>query len=117
VVSFKSGVKKNVFWGTGNIEGGLYTKYILDVFTVLRSMDTSPEIKRLVDKLSPLTGPSTNQAKYEAILQRKSYDHHCFLECVRLRLDRDRGVHAVCSVQENAYNTFAHMLSHTYHTK
>jgi hypothetical protein len=111
MVSFKTGVKKKLLFGY-RYEGGLSGR-----FHSLRSMNPSPEIKRLVDKLSPLTGPSTNQAKYEAILQRKKYDHHCFLECVRLRLDRDRGVHAVCSVQENAYNTFAHMLSHTYPAK
>jgi hypothetical protein len=80
-------------------------------------MDTSPEIKRLVTKLTPLpSGTGTNQAKYEAILERKRYDHYCFMECVRLRLDPKRGADIVSSVQCTADKTFAHMLEHTYST-
>jgi hypothetical protein len=80
-------------------------------------MDTSIEIKRLVNKISPLPEGSTNQAKYQAILERKSYDHYCFLECVRLRLSPVLEEDAVSSVQVRADTAFSYMLSHAYATK
>jgi hypothetical protein len=73
----------------------------------------SPEIKRLVEKLAPADVTGTIQAKYEAILQRKSYDHHCFMECVRLRLEPQRGMQTTCNVQNTADNVFTHMLTHS----
>jgi len=76
-------------------------------------MDTSPEIKSLIHKMDPKQDTSSAQNKYEAILERKRYDHHCFIECVRLRLDPHRGVGAVCSVQTKADLAFTHMLTHT----
>jgi hypothetical protein len=73
----------------------------------------SPEIKRLVEKLVPVEVKGTIQVRYEAILQRKCYDHHCFMECVRLRLEPQRGMQTICDVQDMADNTFIHMLTHT----
>jgi hypothetical protein len=76
-------------------------------------MNPSPEIKKLIDKLGPKKGVLTSQDKYEAILLRKSYDHQCFLECIRLRLDPSRGVEQTQSVQTAADSLFTQMLSHT----
>jgi hypothetical protein len=76
-------------------------------------MDTSPEIKSLIHKMSPKQDAGSAQSKYEAILERKRYDHHCFIECVRMRLETHRGMDAECSVESNADLAFAHMLSHT----
>jgi hypothetical protein len=76
-------------------------------------MDTSPEIKLLVNKLC-LTKTGTNQAKYEEILERKRYDHYCFFECIRLRLDKHRGTDTVSNVQVEADRNFEHMLAHTH---
>ena len=73
----------------------------------------SPEIKQLIEKITPLSGTSTAQDKYKAILQRKCYDHHCFLECVQLRLDTRRGTQNTSQVQQHADNTFIHMLEHS----
>jgi len=77
------------------------------------SMNPSPEIKKLIEKLGPKKGVLTSQGKYEAILKRKSYDHQCFLECVRLRLDPSRGVGTTQSVQTESDCLFTQMLSHT----
>lgn len=76
-------------------------------------MNPSPEIKRLIEKLGPKKGALSSQEKYEAILKRKSYDHHCFLECVRLRLDPSRGIETSQSVQAASDDLFTQMLSHT----
>jgi hypothetical protein len=76
-------------------------------------MNPSPEIKKLIDKLAPKQGVVTSQDKYEAILKRKAYDHHCFLECVRLRLDTTRGAETTPSVQAASDALFTQMLSHT----
>ena len=73
----------------------------------------SPEVKKLIDKLAPDDSPMSSQGKYEAIIRRKLYDHHCFLECVRMRLDSHRGTHATCATQEDADKTFTHMLLHS----
>ena len=85
---------------------------------MLQDTTASPEIKKLMDKLAPNnTHPPNMQAKYEAILQRKSYDHHCFMECVRLRLEANRGMQSqqdvAGSVQTDADLTFTHMLTHS----
>jgi hypothetical protein len=73
----------------------------------------SPEIKKLIEKLAPPpTAETTAQGKYEAILQRKCYDHHCLLECVLLRLDSGRGNVEQSNVQTRADQTFTHMLTH-----
>jgi hypothetical protein len=72
----------------------------------------SPEIKVLIDKLNKDKNADTSQSKYEAILARKCYDHHCFLECVTLRLESHRGVQESCSVQKEADKNFIHMLKH-----
>lgn len=73
---------------------------------------TSPEIKKLIDKLTPEPATSPAQLKYESILKRKCYDHHCFLECVLLRLDSRRGPQTLPGVQKLADETFTHMLEH-----
>jgi hypothetical protein len=75
-------------------------------------MKTSPEIKNMIDKLTPSKATATAQEKYQAILKRKCYDHHCFLECVSLRLDTYRGTQTSSQVQEHADRTFVHMLEH-----
>jgi hypothetical protein len=72
----------------------------------------SPEIKQLIEKLNPRKDCPTSQGKYEAILKRKSYDHHCFLECVLLRLDASRGADTVYTVQSKAVEDFTEMLTH-----
>jgi hypothetical protein len=76
-------------------------------------MSPSPEIKKLIDKMGPKKGALTLQDKYEAILKRKSYDHQCFLECVRLRLDPVRGVVTTQNVQAESDRLFTEMLAHT----
>ena len=73
----------------------------------------SPEIKKLIEKITPLQKTSTAQEKYKAILERKCYDHHCFLECVQLRLDTHRGTQNVSTVQQYADDAFIHMLEHS----
>ena len=75
-------------------------------------LKASPEIKKLIDKLTPEPTVSTAQAKYENILKRKCYNHHCFLECVLLRLDSWRSPQTQCGVQKLADETFIHMLEH-----
>jgi hypothetical protein len=89
---------------------------IPNVFHIERNMSgktkASPEIRVLIDKLTDTKNVNTSQSKYEAILARKCYDHHCFLECVMLRLDSHRGVQETCSVQKEADKTFIHMLEH-----
>jgi hypothetical protein len=77
------------------------------------AMDTSPEIKSLIHQMYPKQDASSAQSKYEAILQRKRYDHHCFIECVRLRLETHRGADTEYSVETKADLAFTHMLSHT----
>jgi hypothetical protein len=72
----------------------------------------SPEIKKLIEKMTPATKTATAQDKYQSILARKSYDHHCFLECVLLRLDTRRGTQTPSKVQKEADQTFIHMLTH-----
>jgi len=76
-------------------------------------MDTSPEIKNLIHQMSPKQDAGSAQSKYEAILERKRYDHHCFIECVCMRLETHRGADAQCSVETKADLAFAHMLAHT----
>lgn len=76
-------------------------------------MQASPEIKNLIDKLAPKKGVMTSQEKYEAVLHRKSYDHHCFIECAMLRLQHGRAVEAVSEVQKKADICFTHMLTHS----
>jgi hypothetical protein len=75
-------------------------------------MNPSPEIKKLIENLSVKKSALTSQDKYEAILTRKAYDHHCFLECVRLRLDPSRGRDTAHDVQMTADDLFTEMLSH-----
>ena len=87
------------------------TAQLCSVFNVIR-MNPSPEIKKLIEKLGPKKVTLSSQDKYEAILRRKAYDHHCFLECVRLRLDPSRGVQTTQSVQAAADASFTQMLSH-----
>ena len=72
----------------------------------------SPEIKKLIEKMTPAPKTATAQDKYQAILERKSYDHHCFLECVLLRLDTRRGTQTPSKVRKEADQTFVHMLEH-----
>jgi hypothetical protein len=81
---------------------------------VLAHEDTkpSPEIKQLIEKMTPMTSNTTAQEKYELILLRKRYEHNCFLECVLLRLDTHRGTQVASKVHEEADNTFIHMLTH-----
>lgn len=77
-------------------------------------MDASPEIKNLIHDMGPQKGAgSSAQSKYEAILERKRYDHYCFIECVRLRLEPQRGAEADSSVYSKADLAFTHMLAHT----
>jgi hypothetical protein len=73
----------------------------------------SPEIRKLIDKLAPANACTTNQGKYESIIRRKRYEHHCFLSCVVLRLDSHRGAHVACDVQELADTTYLQMFQHT----
>ena len=75
-------------------------------------MNPSPEIKKLIEKLGPKKVSLSSQDKYEAILRRKAYDHHCFLECVRLRLDPSRGAETTQGVQAASDASFTEMLSH-----
>ena len=81
---------------------------------VLAHEDTkpSPEIKQLIEKMTPATSTATAQEKYELILLRKRYEHNCFLECVLLRLDTHRGTQVASKVHEDADKTFIHMLTH-----
>jgi len=80
----------------------------------LEDTKPSPEIKNIIDRLTPLKEKnSTAQCKYDAILARKAYDHHCFLECVSLRLDTQRGTQLHSGVQAEADKTFIMMLEHT----
>ena len=72
----------------------------------------SPEIKKLVSKITPAHATATAQEKYDAILKRKCYDHHCFLECVLLRMDTHRGAETTSKIQQEADTTFTYMLSH-----
>jgi hypothetical protein len=87
----------------------------LRVKCVAMSSDSkaSPEIRRLIDKINPDPSASTSQAKYEAIMKRKKYDLHCFLEAICLRLDSSRGQIVQNNVQEQADQTFQDMLRHT----
>ena len=73
----------------------------------------SPEIKKIVDKLTPLKVTASAQDKYQSVLVRKAYDHHCFLECVSLRLDFQRGTQTTSGVQKEADKTFISMLEHS----
>jgi hypothetical protein len=73
---------------------------------------SSPEIKKLIEKLAPKKNTGSAQNKYEQILERKKYDLHCFMECVLLRLDSDRGTQNRSNVQEAADKTFIQMLEH-----
>ena len=75
-------------------------------------MNASHEIKKLVNKLSTDPTISSGQAKYEAIVKRKSYEHDCFLQCVLLRLETHRGGSTVQNVQTSADTNFTKMLSH-----
>jgi hypothetical protein len=75
-------------------------------------MNPSPEIKQLIEKLAPKKKISSSQDKYEAILARKSYDHHCFLQCVCLRLDPSRDAEGTHVVQTTADDVFTQMLTH-----
>jgi len=72
----------------------------------------SPEIKKMVKNMTPLMTNATSQQKYEAVIERKRYDHNCFLECVLMRLDIHRGTQTSSHVQEQADKTFTHMLQH-----
>jgi hypothetical protein len=94
------------------IEHGTGSATVCGVYLVYH-MNPSPEIKKLIEKLGPKKGALTSQDKYEAILKRKSYDHHCFLECVRLRLDPSRGMETTQCVQTASSDLFTQMLSHT----
>ena len=79
----------------------------------LEDTKPSPEIKNIIDRLTPLKEKNnTAQIKYDAILARKAYDHHCFLECVSLRLDTQRGTQIHSRVQAEADKTFIMMLEH-----
>ena len=75
-------------------------------------MNASQEIKKLVDKLSTDPAATSGQAKYEAILKRKSYENDCFLQCVILRLETRRGEGIMQSAQQTAEVDFRLMLSH-----
>jgi len=72
----------------------------------------SPEIKQLVEKMAPDANVGTAQQKFDDILKRKKYDHHCFLECVLLRLDTRRSTETPSMVQKKADTAFTHMLTH-----
>jgi hypothetical protein len=72
----------------------------------------SPEIKQLVEKMTPDASVATSQKKFDDIVKRKKYDHHCFLECVLLRLDTRRSTEAPSLVQTKADTAFTHMLTH-----
>ena len=87
------------------------TAQLCSAFNVIR-MNPSPEIKKLIEKLGPKKVTLSSQDKYEAILRRKAYDHHCFLECVRLRLDPSRGAETTQGVQAASDASFTEMLSH-----
>jgi len=76
-------------------------------------MQASPEIKKLIDTLNPKKGVMTSQEKYEAVLRRKSYDHHCFIECAMLRLQHNRAVEPESEIQKKADTCFTHMLTHS----
>ena len=80
--------------------------------TSSEDMKTSPEVKKIIEKLTPSDATTTAQNKYQAILKRKAYDHHCFLECVARRLDTYRGTQTASRVQQNADKTFIKMLEH-----
>jgi hypothetical protein len=89
-------------------------RYSYSLFMAPHGEETkpSPEIKKIIEKMTVSKTTTTAQDKYEAILQRKCYDHHCFMECVRLRLDTHRGTQTSSNVQEEADTTFTHMLTH-----
>ena len=70
--------------------------------TLNEDMKTSPEVKQIIEKLTPSDVTETAQNKYQAILKRKAYDHHCFLEAVSLRLDTFRGTQNASRVQQQA---------------
>ena len=80
--------------------------------TLNEDMKTSPEVKQIIEKLTPSDVTETAQNKYQAILKRKAYDHHCFLEAVSLRLDTFRGTQNASRVQQQADKTFVKMLEH-----
>ena len=80
--------------------------------TLNEDMKTSPEVKQIIEKLTPSAVTDTAQNKYQAILKRKAYDHHCFLEAVSLRLDTFRGTQNASRVQQQADKTFVKMLEH-----
>ena len=81
--------------------------------TPSEDMKTSPEVKKIIEKLTPSDETTTTaQNKYQAILKRKAYDHHCFLEAVSLRLDTFRGTQNASRVQQQADKTFVKMLEH-----
>ena len=62
--------------------------------------------------MAPEMSTSTAQEKYESILARQRYEHHCFMECVLLRIDPHRGTQTQSNVQNDADMTFTHMLTH-----
>ena len=75
-------------------------------------MNASPEIKKLVDKLSIDPAVTSGQQKYEAILKRKCYENDCFLQCVILRLETHRGESTVKHALQTADVNFKLMLPH-----